>query len=651
MPLERLYKKDSQDRIRIWEIQVNGPLEDGSWQYFTMSGLEDGGIITNTPHTISAGKQNRTVAEQAQAEAQSKWMKKLDEGYKLTRAAATTDLVVLPMLAKSYAKAARHVEYPAAGQRKFDGVRCLAMEATGFPYNIALLTRKSKEFAGLNNLRREISLLNLPPSIVLDGELFSDTLTFQRVTGLVRKHPENLTEQDLADLDMVQYRIYDLINLSGMDMPFVGRYRLLQSLLNAVPAEDRPRLRITRNVRLDNEEDVIRWLGVFEREGQEGLMVRNLESPYELDKRSKHLQKVKTFIDDEFPIVGYYEAAGNDAGTPIWECEAPNGRTFRARPMGTLAERRELWANRDAMIGRPLTVRFFEYTDDGVPRFPIGVTIRDYEGEEFEANWMGMNLAGGVDEIPDMIKGKVDEKDAEAPLKDIATGAELEIKIYVPSTQGDEPISSSEFEERVRLVQTFLSTLYGGYTTVSADGGYVGEKNALISEPVQVVSTWADTENYEDNLDALEEFLMVIREGWSQETIGYEFENDFFMYPDPDLRESLNQTFEEQFATEDNSITTRYEVKYQETANSPDGEIFTATSDLDVALEEAQKLLAINMYRVEVYRITRFTTMHNVLLNTDLIFAAKYDYWTTNTPSDAPVVESISRRFPERRRM
>jgi len=653
MPLERLYKKDSQNRIRIWEIRVEGPMEDGSYQYFTLSGLEDGGIITNTPHVISVGKQNRTVAEQAQAEAQSKWMSKLDEGYKLTRAAATTDLVVLPMLAKSFAKAARHVVYPAAGQRKFDGVRCLAMEATGFPSNIALMTRKGKEFAGMNALRSEIALLNLPPSIVLDGELYSDTLTFQRVTGLVRKHTANLSEQDIADLEAVQYRIYDLINLSNMDMPFVGRYRLLQSLLNAVPAEERPRLRITRNVRLDDEEDVIRWLGVFEREGQEGLMVRNLESPYELNKRSKHLQKVKTFIDDEFPIVGYYEAAGNDAGTPIWECEAPNGRRFRARPMGTLAERREMWANRDAMIGRPLTVRFFEYTDDGVPRFPVGVTIRDYEGEVFDADWMGLNLAGGVDEIPEMISGKTDKKEAEAPLKDISTEAELEIKIYVPSTQGDERISSEDFDERVIMVQTFLSQLYGGYTTVTADGGYVGEKNALISEPVQVVSTWADTQNYEDNLDELEEFLMVIREGWGQETIGFEFENDFFMYPEPDLREEINQTtayFKDQFASED-TITTFYQVKYQETSMSEDGEVFTTTSDLDVALEEAQKLLAINVYRVEVYRVTRFTTKHNVLLNTDLIFSAKYDYWTTNTPSDAQVVESISRRFPERRRM
>ena len=85
-------------------------------------------------------------------------------------------------------------------------------------------------------------------------------------------------------------------------------------------------------------------------------------------------------------------------------------------------------------------------------------------------------------------------------------------------------------------------------------------------------------------------------------------------------------------------------------SHSEDGVIFTTTSDLEAALEEAENLLEIGIYRVEVYRLTRFMMPNNVLLNTDLIFAAKYDYWTTNTPSDAAVVESISRRFPERRR-
>jgi hypothetical protein len=31
------------------------------------------------------------------------------------------------------------------------------------------------------------------------------------------------------------------------------------------------------------------------------------------------------------------------------------------------------------LIGKSLTVRYFEMTDDNIPRFPVGVSIRDYE--------------------------------------------------------------------------------------------------------------------------------------------------------------------------------------------------------------------------------------------------------------------------------
>jgi DNA ligase-1 len=31
------------------------------------------------------------------------------------------------------------------------------------------------------------------------------------------------------------------------------------------------------------------------------------------------------------------------------------------------------------LIGKRLTVRYQELTDGGVPRFPVGVAVRDYE--------------------------------------------------------------------------------------------------------------------------------------------------------------------------------------------------------------------------------------------------------------------------------
>ena len=51
-----------------------------------------------------------------------------------------------------------------------------------------------------------------------------------------------------------------------------------------------------------------------------------------------------------------------------------------ARPgRGTKEQRTGWFDNGDKWIGSLLTVRFQELTDDGIPRFPVGITIRNYE--------------------------------------------------------------------------------------------------------------------------------------------------------------------------------------------------------------------------------------------------------------------------------
>jgi len=49
------------------------------------------------------------------------------------------------------------------------------------------------------------------------------------------------------------------------------------------------------------------------------------------------------------------------------------------RPTGPLEWRRHLLQDAKTLIGKKLTVCFQEYTDQGVPRFPVGKCIRDYE--------------------------------------------------------------------------------------------------------------------------------------------------------------------------------------------------------------------------------------------------------------------------------
>ena len=112
----------------------------------------------------------------------------------------------------------------------------------------------------------------------------------------------------------------------------------------------------------------------------EGIIVRNVNKSYNCGRTGSNLYKLKSFDDDEFLIVDYKEAMGKDYGTPVWVCETHDGsRQFNVRPMATDAAKRQMWADRDDIVGKKLTVKFQELTKYGVPRFPAGVAIRDYE--------------------------------------------------------------------------------------------------------------------------------------------------------------------------------------------------------------------------------------------------------------------------------
>ncbi len=371
-----LYKKDSKGKIRQWR----GYVDNAPNNRFIMgveTGLLDGNKTTNRPRIYWQGKQGRDAKGQAMFELESKVSKKRDEGYFDTIKEAQDTLVVLPMLALDFTKRSHDVSYPAIGQRKFDGVRCMAsINSDG---SVSLKSRKGKEFPHMNHLRQQIaSLKGIPDGAFLDGELYSDTLTFQEVVGLVRR--ETLKAGDDDKLKQISYRLYDMLDPDDRKAGFQKRYDNLGKILRSKPVGAPSQyLYLTRNFELDSKADVKKYHDQFVKEGYEGIMIRNKDGEYGINKRSKHLQKFKEFYDQEFEIVGYEEGTGNDAGTVIWVCVTENGDLFKTRPRGTREERAEYFDNGDDYIGATLTVRYFEMTDDGIPRFPVGIAIRNYE--------------------------------------------------------------------------------------------------------------------------------------------------------------------------------------------------------------------------------------------------------------------------------
>jgi len=367
-----LYKRDSKGKIRQWR----GYVDSAPNNRFIMgveTGLVDGNKTANRPRMYWQGKQGRDAKGQAMFELESKVNKKRDEGYFDTIKEAQDTLVILPMLALDFNKRSHNIDYPAIGQRKFDGVRSMAsINPDG---SVSLKSRKGKEFPHMNHLRQQIaSLKGIPDGAFLDGELYSDTLTFQEVVGLVRR--ESLKAGDEDKLKQISYRLYDMLDPNKRNAPFTFRYDAIKGILGATPPKN---LILTENFEINDKADVKKYHDQFVKEGYEGIMIRNKAGEYGINKRSKHLQKFKEFYDQEFQIVGYEEGTGNDAGTVIWICMTDNGDLFKTRPRGTREERTDYFQKGDDYIGATLTVRYFEMTDDGIPRFPVGIAIRNYE--------------------------------------------------------------------------------------------------------------------------------------------------------------------------------------------------------------------------------------------------------------------------------
>lgn len=368
----QLSASSSTGKTKVWSIKVID--RSGVGVIVTKHGYEDGKMVENERLVTvgkNIGKSNETTpVEQAVKEAQSDWNKKHDAGYRPeediamggaggpSHAAFTPPL---PMLALDYHKRGKDITFPAYAQRKLDGVRCLAISGKG------LYSRLGKKFPHLENILKEID--TLPADTILDGELYSDTLTFQEIVGLVKK--ETLLPKDLTKMEQIFLWVYDTIR----DGTYTDRKKWLDTLFE----KKFKHLRQLPTDECKTKEDIPSLHAKYVEEGYEGLMLRNKAGPYKIGHRSKDLQKYKEFQDDEFEVIGFTEGDGVEKGCVIWTCQTKKGTSFSVRPRGTHEERQELFRKAKTFVGKNLTVRFQELTDDGIPRFPVGIAFRDYE--------------------------------------------------------------------------------------------------------------------------------------------------------------------------------------------------------------------------------------------------------------------------------
>lgn len=380
-----VYALDKANKIRLYGVEVNqDPNIKDNYTIKSWTGVL-GGSLTYHSKKITAGKQKRTVEQQAIFVAESLFKEKRDEGYKslsdLSNKGASLGLPEedrsveewfkvlsikyntdsewrpLPMLAEKWIEHKKKVKYPILVQPKFDGVRCLAMYDPDLQ-EVILVSRGGSTYTVPHLQAQLTSFFLLNQNLILDGELYYHGKPLQEISGEARKGSDQGT--------WLEYHIYDFIsNKTQHDRNNDLRIYLhiLQQQYNTTHIKE------VVTIVAHNEEEVVALHNDFVSQGYEGAIGRNPAASYLIGFRDKCLLKIKEFQDEEFEIVGC-EIDPNKTIGESFVFRLKNNiddQLFLARPTGTLEQKNTWYVMIEDLIGRKVTVRFPQRSNKGIP--------------------------------------------------------------------------------------------------------------------------------------------------------------------------------------------------------------------------------------------------------------------------------------------
>ena len=450
----KLYAIDKNGKIKVWTAAVLQPTDKNAVAAAYATARITHGYIDGKQQVSlrdynvgkNIGRSNETTPlAQCISETRRKWTdKKEKEAYTETKPAdygegygdisgnnyddadgdddvASDTGPFLPMLAQTFdpatadlaagTKKKKVIKFPCYVQPKLDGLRCVSYATrTANDASIVLQSRTGAFFTGLPHIAAALRpYLSQHPSVVIDGELYTDQMPFEELAGLIKK--KKITESDVARLKKVKYHVYDIYDHAQHDMPYSERMGVLAAAVRrcgcvandafhssgtpvAGAASSGRMLRSAATTTVVATEDAAavvvlvrtekvavlsefrQLFAEFVEAGYEGIMLRNAAGVYRANFRSNDLQKYKEFLEDEYRIIDFTQVEGRDAGAVIWMCETADGNEFSVRPRGSIQQRRDWFNDGASYIGKNLTVVYQELTEEGKPRFPVGKAVR-----------------------------------------------------------------------------------------------------------------------------------------------------------------------------------------------------------------------------------------------------------------------------------
>lgn len=356
-----LFIKTKTGKINVWNVFTDNEYLCTEWGQ--LGGAQQLSSKKAIPTNI--GKANERLGkEQALFEAAALHKQKRDEGYSTSPETASTAKIFLPMLAHKLENLDKLKGKAFDLQPKLDGVRCLAYWEGD---EVKLMSRGGKEYK-VPHIQEELSRL-LPIGYILDGEIWRAGLSCQTVTSYVKKTKPGT--------ETLIYNVFDLPSHGGT---WESRRKALDDYEEILSTEFPVFINIIDCIKnasiADIEPHHDSWVGA----GYEGAIVRLHDGMYEWGERSRSLMKFKKFQDAEFEVIGVRAGEGKLSKAAIFKClNDLTSDVFECIFAGTIEQREEQLKNAKNYIGKKLTVRFFDRTNDKLPRFPVGKVFRNAE--------------------------------------------------------------------------------------------------------------------------------------------------------------------------------------------------------------------------------------------------------------------------------
>ena len=270
--------------------------------------------------------------------------------------------------------------------RKLDGVRCLAV--VDFEGKCTLYSRMGKELTTLNKVKEAIEATNII-NTVFDGEIClvdeNGDEDFQGVMKQLRRKDHQIENPVFMIFDMIHKPDFD--KQKG-DLVLSERLRTLRGWFNSRNIIDST-LRYCQQYEITDDEHFETWSKISSDNKWEGFMIRK-DVGYE-GKRSKNLQKVKKFFDDEYEVIDYdvdnHEVVRDGKSetlkmlSQVWI----EHKGHRVKVGSGWTQEQRLQYMDGSIVGKIITVQYFEETKNdkgGISlRFP---TVKIVHGDKRE---------------------------------------------------------------------------------------------------------------------------------------------------------------------------------------------------------------------------------------------------------------------------